>query len=187
MQAPQLKSVEAMASHSTVQGTAFVYLLYCKPTALEGQIIQEASVDTTLHRRRSLARRTFLSGVASSTATVILAACGGKATNTPVPAATAPPASAAAAPASAPAGANSVTIASFAFAPPSLTVAPGQTVTWTNKDTTTHTVTEDKGAWDSKNLAVGGTFQQKFDQAGTFTYHCNIHSSMKGTVVVQPR
>jgi plastocyanin len=144
----------------------------------------------TQHHRRSLARRTFLTGVAGSAATAILAACGGsKATNTPVPATTAPPAapaaSSSAAPASAPAGANSVSIASFAFAPPSITVAPGQTVTWTNKDTTTHTVTEDKGAWDSKNLAAGATFQQKFDQAGTFTYHCNIHSSMKGTVVVK--
>jgi plastocyanin len=89
------------------------------------------------------------------------------------------------APAAAATNTNSVTIANFAFAPQSITVAPGQTVTWTNKDSTTHTVTDDKGAWDSKNLAVGATFQQKFDQAGTFTYHCAIHSSMHGTVVVK--
>jgi plastocyanin len=80
---------------------------------------------------------------------------------------------------------NGVTIANFAFAPTSITVAPGQVVTWTNKDSTTHTVTEDKGAWDSKDLAVGGTFKHTFDQAGTFTYHCAIHSSMHGTVVVK--
>ncbi|MCA1667269.1 MAG: cupredoxin family copper-binding protein [Thermomicrobia bacterium] len=89
------------------------------------------------------------------------------------------------APAAAATNTNSVTIANFAFAPKSITVAPGQMVTWTNKDSTTHTVTEGKGAWDSKNLAPGATFQQKFDQAGTFTYHCAIHASMTGTVVVK--
>ena len=83
------------------------------------------------------------------------------------------------------AGANGVTIANFAFAPQSITVAPGQTVTWTNKDSIAHTVTADKGDWDSKNLAPGATFQQKFDQAGTFTYHCAIHPFMTGTVVVK--
>lgn len=124
-------------------------------------------MDTTNHRRRSLARRTFLSGVASSAATVILAACGGgTVTNTPIPATTAPSASSAAAPALVPAGANSVTIASFAFAPQSLTVAPGQTVTWTNKDTATHTVTEDKSTWDSKNLAVGVILPAEVRSAG---------------------
>jgi plastocyanin len=144
-------------------------------------------MDATPHRRTFLTRRVFLAGAASSAVAAILVACGGsKATNTPVPPTTAAPAAAsAAAPASAPAGANAVTISNFSFAPPSITIGPGQTVTWTNKDSTTHTVTEDKGAWDSKNLAVGATFQQKFDQAGTFTYHCNIHSSMKGTVVVK--
>lgn len=125
----------------------------------------------------------FLAGAASSAMLAILAACGdSNAPNTPVAPTSAP---SAAAPAASPAGANNVTIANLAFTPASVTIAPGQTMTWTNKDSTTHTVTADNGAWDSKNLTAGATFQQKFDQAGTFTYHCNIHSSMKGTVVVK--
>jgi plastocyanin len=159
---------------------------------------EPASTATAFEDR--LSRRGFLTGAAASVGVMLLAACGGSntATATPVPAnnpASAPTTASAAgtssvttantAPAAATTGTNSVTIANFAFAPQSITVAPGQTVTWMNKDSTTHTVTEDKGAWDSKNLAVGATFQQKFDQAGTFTYHCAIHSSMHGTVVVK--
>lgn len=155
-----------------------------------------------------LSRRGLLAGAASAGA-ALLAACGGssKAIETAAPplAPTAVPTTASAAGSgggtygggtygggttatTAPAAAtkaNSVTIANFAFAPKSITVAPGQTVTWTNKDSTTHTVTEDKGAWDSKNLAVGATFQHTFNQAGTFAYHCAIHASMTGTVVVK--
>src|SRR5262249_12026483 len=57
---------------------------------------------------------------------------------------TTPATGAAAAPAT---GGTGITIASFAFAPQSLTVAPGQTVTWTNKDSVQHTTTADKGEW----------------------------------------
>jgi plastocyanin len=61
----------------------------------------------------------------------------------------------------------------------------GTTVTWTNDDGVNHTVTSDQGAFDSGPLATGQTFSQTFNQAGTFTYHCTIHPSMQGTVVVQ--
>jgi plastocyanin len=47
-----------------------------------------------------------------------------------------------------------------------------------------HTVTADKGEWDSKPIAVGATFQRTFDQPGTFAYHCAIHPFMTGTVIV---
>ena len=30
----------------------------------------------------------------------------------------------------------------------------------------------------------GGTFEQTFDEAGEFAYHCNIHPQMTGTVSV---
>jgi len=79
----------------------------------------------------------------------------------------------------------SVNIAGFAFSPQTLTVAKGTTVTWTNNDSTTHTVTSDSGVWDSNNLSPGKTFSYTFNQAGTFAYHCNIHPSMTASVVVQ--
>ena len=82
------------------------------------------------------------------------------------------------------AGAGAVEIADFAFAPDSSDVKVGDSVKWTNQDGTAHTVTADDGAFDSGNLAGGKSFSFTFEEAGTFAYHCNIHQSMTGTVVV---
>ncbi len=84
-----------------------------------------------------------------------------------------------------PVSANSVDLASFAFSPGTITVKVGTTVTWTNKDGTTHTVTSDTGAFDSGNLAANGKYSYTFSAAGTYPYHCTIHPYMKGTVIVQ--
>jgi plastocyanin len=86
---------------------------------------------------------------------------------------------------STPVSANSVTLANFAFSPTTITVKVGTAVTWTNKDGTTHTVSSDTGAFDSGNLAPGGKYSYTFSTAGTYGYHCSIHSYMKGTVIVQ--
>jgi len=80
--------------------------------------------------------------------------------------------------------ATAVSIANFAFQPASLQVAVGATVTWTNADSTAHTVTSDTGAFDSGSLAPGASFSQTFTTAGTFTYHCQIHPFMTATIVV---
>jgi plastocyanin len=77
-----------------------------------------------------------------------------------------------------------VSIANFAFQPASLQIAAGSTVTWTNADSTAHTVTSDSGAFDSGQLAPGATFNQTFMTPGTFTYHCQIHPFMTATIVV---
>ncbi len=84
------------------------------------------------------------------------------------------------------AAAASAQIANFAFAPAGLTVKVGGTVTWTNADSATHTVTADNGSFDSGHLAPGTTFKQTFAKAGTYAYHCSIHSSMTGTITVTP-
>ena len=78
-----------------------------------------------------------------------------------------------------------VTISGFAFSPQTLTVAKGTAITWTNKDSTTHTVTSDSGIWDSGDLAPGKTFSYTFNQTGTFPYHCKIHLSMTAKVTAQ--
>jgi plastocyanin len=78
-----------------------------------------------------------------------------------------------------------VSIADFAFDPGDLSVSVGDTVTWTNDDDTDHTVTSDDDAFDSDNIAGGDTFEQTFDEAGEFTYHCAIHSQMTGTITVE--
>jgi YVTN family beta-propeller protein len=107
--------------------------------------------------------------------------------DTAVPAgatAAAPPAPAGAAQPSAIAGQTAISIASFAFTPGTVTIAAGQTVTWTNHDTVPHTVTSNDGKWDSGTLQPGATFSQKFDQPGTYAYQCSIHPFMQGTVIV---
>jgi plastocyanin len=84
-----------------------------------------------------------------------------------------------------PASGNSITLANFAFSPAMLPVKAGTTVTWTNKDSSAHSVTSDGGVFDSGSLAPNATFTFTFNSTGTFAYHCSIHPSMKGTVVVQ--
>jgi plastocyanin len=80
---------------------------------------------------------------------------------------------------------NAVTISGFAFAPATITVPVGTKVTWTNQDSTDHTVTADDGnAFDSGNIANGATFSFTFTTAGTFPYHCAIHPSMTARVIV---
>lgn len=81
---------------------------------------------------------------------------------------------------------NSVTIENFAFSPTTLTIQKGTTVTWTNQDSAPHTVTSDSGSeLSSASLSKGQSYSHTFDQAGTFTYHCNFHSMMKAKVVVE--
>ena len=77
------------------------------------------------------------------------------------------------------------------FVPETLTVSKGTTVSWTNGDTTLHTVTSgspesgNSGTeFDSSYLAAGKTFQHQFNTAGTFDYYCTLHPYMKGKVVV---
>ncbi len=82
-------------------------------------------------------------------------------------------------------GGSSVTIQGFAFSPATLTVSVGTKVTWTNKDGTTHTVTSDSGVFNSGNVANGASYTYTFNTAGTFAYHCSIHSNMTGTIVVK--
>ncbi len=83
-------------------------------------------------------------------------------------------------------GSNSTNINIYNMAfPPSTTVKKGTVVKWYNQDGYAHTVTSDDGtAFDSGNLASGATFSYTASTAGTFTYHCKIHSNMQATLVV---
>ena len=80
--------------------------------------------------------------------------------------------------------AASVSIKNMAFNPASVSVTTGATITWSNNDTTIHTVTADDGSFNSGNIAIGATYTRVFSTAGTFSYHCTIHPEMTGKVVV---
>lgn len=78
-----------------------------------------------------------------------------------------------------------VVIQNFAFSPATVTIAPGTTVTWTNKDSVAHTVSSDDNAWpDSGSVNTGHTFSFTFSKPGTYTYHCAIHPNMVARVIV---
>jgi plastocyanin len=84
------------------------------------------------------------------------------------------------------AGGTAVSMKNIAFSPKSLSVKVGDTVTWTNNDSTTHNVTATSGAtFKSSDFGNGGTFSWKADKAGTVNYVCTIHPGMVGTVIVK--
>jgi len=114
--------------------------------------------------------------------TLGLAACGGGYTSSPTtPSPT--PAPAGSMTVTIPAGASTQTTTAFGANP--LTVAAGTTISWLNTDTTTHTSAADGSQWESGNIPPGGRFNFTFGSAGRFTYHCQIHPNMTGTIVVQ--
>ena len=94
---------------------------------------------------------------------------------------------------------NASTMADKAFAPNPLNAKVGDTVTWTNKDTTFHTVTSGTGPSDTTHgkafdsglsgptalTTQGKTFSHKFITAGEFPYYCQLHPTMVGKVVVK--
>jgi plastocyanin len=93
------------------------------------------------------------------------------------------------APATGPVSSGAISIKGFAFNPAQLSVNKGATVTWTNDDGATHTVTSGvpgtpSGKFDQR-LDAGKTFTFTFTDAGTYDFFCSIHQSMKATVLVK--
>ena len=80
--------------------------------------------------------------------------------------------------------AASIEIKNFAFNPPELTMDKGTTVTWTNHDSVTHDITINNGLFDH-DLNPGESFSFMFNESGAYDYHCDIHTSMKGTIIVK--
>jgi len=84
--------------------------------------------------------------------------------------------------------AGKVSIQNMLFTPSQITIAKGGTVTWTNNDSTTHTVVDDLsnvGGPNSGDIAPGQSYSFTFNKTGSFQYHCSIHPSMRGTIVVK--
>lgn len=83
---------------------------------------------------------------------------------------------------------TTVTIQNFQFLPREIQVTPGTVVIWQNNDSSPHTSTADDinsgEGWSSGTLATGQTFSKTFSKPGIYTYYCNIHPSMRGTVQV---
>ena len=127
---------------------------------------------------RNLTRR----AVAAAAALVLtLAACGGgddDAGDTAAPAASEAAGGDTAAP-----GEPVIEISGFAFS--GVTSVPAGTVlTIANNDSAPHTFTADDGSFDTGTIQPGATAEVTLSTAGTFAYHCDIHSSMTGSITV---
>lgn len=81
-------------------------------------------------------------------------------------------------------GGSIVSIKNLKFNPSTVNIRVNETVTWRNDDSVLHDITIDNGLFDH-DLEPGEAFSYVFNESGTYDYHCDIHTSMKGRVVVQ--
>ena len=78
-----------------------------------------------------------------------------------------------------------IDITGFAYSPTTLNIKTGDTVTWTNKDSVSHTVTSDTGSeLNSQLLSREQSYEHTFMTSGTYDYHCTPHPMMKAKVIV---
>lgn len=80
---------------------------------------------------------------------------------------------------------GSVVVQGSGFSPPEVSVRPGEELRWIFEDREPHTVTADNKSFDS-GQRVNDEYRLRFDQPGSYSYHCAIHPEMKGRVIVQP-
>jgi plastocyanin len=133
--------------------------------------------------------RTILRGIATLATAAALAACGGTQPATAVPAGPTQAAGATTAPKvcedSTAATTVEATVGDFKWSDP-VNAKVGDVITWTNSDTAAHKVGTDDGACTmGENIAGGGgKASLVFNKAGTYPFHCTIHSNMKGTITI---
>ena len=127
-----------------------------------------------------------------------LAACGDSGSDSTSEAETAPPASeettetadetesteSEAAPSGEASKSEKVDIVEFTYQPDPVVVQAGGKVIWQNQDTAPHTATADDDSWDTGTIEKGKIGSETFKEPGTFTYFCEIHPTMHGTVEV---
>ncbi len=80
---------------------------------------------------------------------------------------------------------TTVQIKGSGFAPATVTINQGDSVTWTNADTINHQVVANLGSFASPILKPGKSWTHTFNHGGTFHYHDSLHPALKGTVTVR--
>ena len=89
-------------------------------------------------------------------------------------------------------GAAEVGMENIQFTPKDVTVAAGETITFTNNESIPHDVHktsgpgEDFASGDPGGMAEGDTFELTLDEAGTYEYVCKVHEpGMSGSITVE--
>jgi plastocyanin len=77
-----------------------------------------------------------------------------------------------------------VVIEAMKFEPAQLTVKPGDTVEWINKDPFPHTATA-AGKFDTGEIAAGERKSLRIMGKGTIAYVCALHPTMKASLNVR--
>ncbi len=73
----------------------------------------------------------------------------------------------------------------YVFVPTTIHASPGQVVTVYNNDQLLHRIVADDNSFDTGIIGPGASFTVTAGAAGTTTsYHCTLHSRMKGKIVV---
>lgn len=80
--------------------------------------------------------------------------------------------------------AHVIDIVDFRFEPDALTVAPGDHITWRNRDVVPHTATAGDKSWDSGNLNRDEEWSMIAPDGGVLDYICAYHPSMKGRITI---
>ena len=80
---------------------------------------------------------------------------------------------------------HTVTMENMRFQPQSLTVAPGDTVVWVNKDLVPHTATSKAGGFDSQVIPAEKSWKFTVRKKGEFAYICTYHPLMKAVLRVR--
>ena len=80
---------------------------------------------------------------------------------------------------------HTVTIDATRFQPETLTVKPGDTVIWINKDVIPHTATSKAAPFDSGTITAGASWKTVLKTKGNFDYVCLFHPTMKARIRVQ--
>ena len=70
------------------------------------------------------------------------------------------------------------------YDPEASSIENGTTVTWTNDDTITHTVTDKDSQFDSFDIAPGNSWSREFNEVGTYNYYCKYHPMMEGSITI---
>jgi plastocyanin len=77
---------------------------------------------------------------------------------------------------------HAVAIQGMKFVPADLSVAVGDTVTFTNMDSAPHTGTANDGSFETGKLSKGQSGTVTISAAGDHAYFCKVHPSMKGVI-----
>ena len=76
-----------------------------------------------------------------------------------------------------------IEIQAFKYVPDRLTVSPGDTITWINRDLAPHTATALDRSWDTKRLKKGERMSIVITKTTKLAYFCRFHPHMKALLV----